>query len=67
MNLVNFFRQTMSDPVRHCDVYREDGCSHVDGYLCDFETCDIRLEWVQKKNLGIKIAEIQRNSADLEK
>ena len=38
------------DPVKHCDVYKEDGCSHVDGYLCDFEKCDIRLEWAQKKN-----------------
>jgi hypothetical protein len=40
----------MKDPVKHCDVYKEDGCSHVDGYLCDFEKCDIRLEWAQKKN-----------------
>ena len=38
------------DPVKHCDVYKEDGCSHVDGYLCDFETCDIRLKWAEKKN-----------------
>ena len=40
----------MKDPVKHCDVYKEDGCSHVDGYLCDFETCDIRLKWAEKKN-----------------
>ena len=37
------------DPVKHCDVYKEDGCAHVDGYLCDFETCDIRLKWAEKK------------------
>ena len=55
------------DPVKHCDVYKEDGCAHVDGYLCDFETCDIRLEWAEKKNLGIKIAEIQKKPADLGK
>lgn len=31
----------MTDPVRHCNVYRAEGCSHVDGFLCDMETCDI--------------------------
>ena len=59
------------DPVKHCDVYKEDGCAHVDGYLCDFETCDIRLEWAQKKNLGIKMTKNENNlealKAELEK
>jgi len=32
---------TKTDPVRHCSVYRAEGCSHVDGFLCDMETCDI--------------------------
>ena len=32
---------TENDPVYHCLVYREIGCAHVDGYLCDMETCDI--------------------------
>lgn len=31
------------DPVKHCNVYKQFGCSHVDGYLCDFKDCDIRL------------------------
>lgn len=33
-----------TDPVYNCDVYldKENGsCSHVDGYLCDMETCQI--------------------------
>lgn len=29
------------DPVLYCLVYKEIGCTHVDGYLCDMETCDI--------------------------
>ena len=57
----------MKDPVKHCDVYKEDGCAHVDGFLCNYEECEIRLEWAQKKNLGIKIAEIRDSSGDLEK
>ena len=30
-----------NDPVLYCLVYKEIGCTHVDGYLCDMETCDI--------------------------
>ena len=37
------------DPVRHCDVYKEQGCSHVDGFLCDMETCDILQKWKDEK------------------
>jgi hypothetical protein len=35
------------DPVRHCELYKYDGCSHVDGFLCNVETCKERLEWVE--------------------
>lgn len=27
------------DPVRECEVYRQSGCAHVDGPLCDMKTC----------------------------
>jgi hypothetical protein len=36
----------MMDPVRHCDLYKDEGCAHVDGFLCDFETCSMRLEYI---------------------
>lgn len=29
------------DPLKHCDVYKKQGCTHVDGFLCDVRTCDI--------------------------
>ena len=29
------------DPARCCDVYKKQGCSHVDGFLCDVKTCGI--------------------------
>lgn len=35
-----------NDPVKHCELYKDGGCSHVDGILCDFETCSMRLEYV---------------------
>jgi len=28
-----------TDPVRHCDLYKSEGCAHVDGFLCDMKTC----------------------------
>lgn len=31
------------DPLYHCIVVKESGCAHVDGYLCHFDTCDMRL------------------------
>ena len=30
-----------NDPVYSCEVYNSQGCSHVDGFLCDMATCDI--------------------------
>ena len=41
----------MKDPVKHCEVYRCEGCVHVDGFLCEVETCDIREKFLQEKNL----------------
>jgi len=37
------------DPVKRCEVYRGIGCTHVDGYLCDMETCDIRQKFLLEK------------------
>jgi hypothetical protein len=31
------------DPVKHCKIYRNFGCCHVDGTLCDVDTCDISI------------------------
>lgn len=43
----------MKDPVKHCDLYKDEGCAHVDGFLCDFDTCPMRLEYIgaPEKNL----------------
>lgn len=30
-----------SDPVKHCQVYKTVGCTHVDGMLCNMKTCKI--------------------------
>lgn len=37
------------DPVKHCPVYREIGCSHVDGFLCDMRDCQILRDYLEGK------------------
>lgn len=32
------------DPVKSCEVHKEIGCAHVDGFLCDMQTCNILKE-----------------------
>ena len=27
------------DPVKDCEVFKETGCSHVDGFLCNMDNC----------------------------
>lgn len=39
---INFIiRSDKNDPVKHCQVYRTFGCAHVDGFLCNMDTCNI--------------------------
>jgi len=37
----------MNDPVRGCDVYKNIGCSHVDGFLCDYPDCSILKKYTE--------------------
>lgn len=57
--LIKFFKELRkNDPVKHCEVYKTEGCSHVDGYLCDFKNCNIRLEhelWEEEQKLNIPL------------
>lgn len=39
----------MNDPVKHCKLYKEIGCSHVDGMLCDFPKCSMSKEYEESK------------------
>lgn len=40
--LSNFLFGENKDPVKECEVYLNEGCSHVDGYFCNMTTCNIR-------------------------
>jgi len=35
------------DPLKHCDVFKKEGCCHVDGFLCDVEKCSTLKEQIK--------------------
>jgi hypothetical protein len=38
-----------NDPVVQCELYKDKGCSHVDGMLCDFPVCNMNLGHIKDK------------------
>lgn len=44
-----FILRFKDDPVYACKVYRKEGCSHVDGILCDYPNCSILKEYLDNK------------------
>lgn len=39
------------DPVKKCDVYKKDGCAHIDGPNCNMKTCDILSKFKESENV----------------
>lgn len=37
-----------SDPIKNCPVYKNKGCSHVDGLLCNFPNCSTYHEYIEQ-------------------
>ena len=31
--------QFSKDPLKHCEIYKDKTCCHVDGFLCNVDTC----------------------------
>lgn len=44
----NHYHISYNDPVKSCIVYKSQGCSHVDGMLCEMETCTIRKDFIEE-------------------
>ena len=38
----------MKTPSNDCDVYLNEGCTHIDGFLCDYPNCSILNEHRQE-------------------
>jgi hypothetical protein len=41
----------MNDPVKGCDVYKNIGCAHVDGFLCDYPNCSILKDYKMNERI----------------
>ena len=39
-----YYRFRNNDPIWNCKVYKEEGCSFVDGILCDYPNCKLLCE-----------------------
>ena len=44
-----FYKFRNDDPVQKCPVYKDEGCSHVDGMLCNHPNCEIIKKYMGKK------------------
>lgn len=42
--IINKVKDMLNDPVTGCDLYKDEGCSHVDGLLCNYPDCEILKE-----------------------
>ena len=40
--IANAFKmQSLKDPIKHCPLYKSEGCAFVDNHLCDYPNCSI--------------------------
>lgn len=49
------------DPLKHCLYYKNNGCSHVDGYLCDVLECNILNKYMKTFQRKDKLTKILNN------
>ena len=49
--IIKFFKELeLGNPVKYCEVYKNEGCCHVDGLLCDYPNCSILEDYKSKEN-----------------
>jgi len=54
-NIIRSFNiKPTTDPLYVCDVYKDKGCAHVDGFLCNTETCYELRQYRNSKVFKIK-------------
>ena len=42
------------DPLKYCKLYKEKGCCHIDGFLCNVETCGLLKDYLNSQVLNSK-------------
>lgn len=45
------FNMSKNDPVKNCALFKDKGCAHVDGMLCDFPNCQMNEEYIAERKL----------------
>ena len=45
----DYKKLSLTDPVKSCNLYRNEGCSHVDGFLCNMETCSCKKRYDEEE------------------
>lgn len=53
MNIIRFIEKVFNhnDPIKHCNMYKDIGCSYVDGIHCNFPYCSMNLNYVKKPKI----------------
>lgn len=44
----SFDKLRKNDPLFGCQLFKDKGCSHVDGMLCDFPKCSMNIDYVEQ-------------------
>lgn len=52
------------NPTYGCELYAQSGCTHVDGFLCDFPNCSMLKEY-RESNQGFSIKDDEQFHTDL--
>ena len=55
----NFRTKILKDTIKECEYHRHKGCAHVDGFLCDVDSCDILNEYRESLDRLKKINKIK--------
>ena len=55
----------MRDPVTDCQLYKTLGCNHVEGFLCEVETCGMLKDFMKYKGKFTVSAEDHINNPSL--
>ena len=64
MKMKSLLELLRNDPVKGCEVYKNEGCAHVDGLLCDFPECSIRQEYASLLYPGSSIQSSENRESE---
>lgn len=43
------FNMNEGDPLKNCALFKDQGCAHIDGMLCDFPNCEMNEKYISEK------------------